>query len=302
MSRKSRFSREADLLGEKVEIANPQFRHERLYFLYVPSPLEPVNLPLVIQHCGNSIWGAGVSIARNNSKIFALELVTAGNIRFTQDGRSYLVGPGQVFVLRKGCNHSYATGPCGYAHKRIICIDGPMVGPMLSQLNFREGDVFSVSNTHRFTGFVKTAAGIFRERAPGFTARLSELAYSLLLSLGGEKKKSRYTPIVQSGLDYMHQHISRFVTLAELSGIASVSIPHFCRLFQQQVGSAPMAYFRSLRVQYARQLLISTTAQINEVARGMGYEDIAHFSTFFSRETGISPREYRRKHEGNLYQ
>jgi AraC-like DNA-binding protein len=38
------------------------------------------------------------------------------------------------------------------------------------------------------------------------------------------------------------------------------------------------------------------------VARGMGYEDIAHFSTFFSRETGMSPREFRKKRAGNVYQ
>jgi AraC-like DNA-binding protein len=302
MSRKSRFSREYDPLGEKVEIANPQLRHERLFFLYAPSPSESANLPLIIQHCGNSIWDAGVAITRNKSNFFGLELVIAGNIQFTQDGRSYLVGPGQIFVLRKGCNHSYATGPAGFAHKRIICIDGPMLGLMLSQLKLLEGDVFTVSNAHWFSEYVKSAARIFQARAPGFTANLSAIAYSLLVSLGGERKKSPYTPIVQSGLDYMHQHINRFVTLKELSGITSVSVPHFCRLFQQQVGSAPMAYFRSLRVRYARQLLIDTSTRINEVARAMGYEDIAHFSTFFSRETGESPREFRNKRTGNVYQ
>ena len=45
----------------------------------------------------------------------------------------------------------------------------------------------------------------------------------------------------------------------------------------------------------ARQLLRETKKSIMDVALDVGYTNPSHFAKLFSRETGLTPTEYRRK-------
>jgi len=42
-------------------------------------------------------------------------------------------------------------------------------------------------------------------------------------------------------------------------------------------------------------LLLNSSLQIQEIADAVGYEDVQHFSRFFKRSTGMTPKAYRRK-------
>jgi AraC-like DNA-binding protein len=281
-----------DAFGERTAVTNSNRRREWQW--NPPNDHMGLNLPIYVRHCGNSVWGAGVSIVREKSNIFGLEMVSAGTIEFTQDSRSYLVNPGDVFLLHKGRDHSYRTGPCGFAHKRFICLDGPLLPAMLSQLGLQETDVIKPAEPKAFAGFVKKAGRLCEMRPPGFLKQLSELAFSNLLYMGNEVEGNRYPAAVQAALDYMHQHINRMISLGELSRAARVSIQHLNRLFNQHLHSTPMEFFRSLKIEHACQLLSGTSARIKEIALRIGYEDPTYFSRVFTQITGVSPRKFRK--------
>jgi AraC family transcriptional regulator of arabinose operon len=285
---------DSDHWGEKVTIVNAKKRYEWFSF---PLFMEQHYL-LNVMSCGYAVWEAGVSITRTRSRIFALELVTAGDLEFTQGGKSYLVGPGQVFFLRKGMDHSYRTGPAGRVHKRILSMDGGLLDQVLMQTGLANLDVLRLQDAHVFAGFVKQAMRTYEERRPQFMRRLSELAYAVLLYLSDEQKGMHYPPAVQRALDYMYEHLASAVSLPELSQAAATSVPHLCRLFHRHLGEAPVELFRRIRVRHAASLLAGTTARIEEIAFQLGYEDIVHFSHTFSREMGLSPREFRKKQAG----
>jgi AraC-like DNA-binding protein len=50
----------------------------------------------------------------------------------------------------------------------------------------------------------------------------------------------------------------------------------------------------------ARELLLSSTRPLFEIAQECGFEDPLYFSRIFRRETGISPRGYRRGFTGTI--
>ncbi len=222
-----------------------------------------------------------------------MELVTHGSIEFTQNNRSYLAEPGQIFMLRKGSNHTYRTGPHGYAHKRILVIGGDLLSPMLAQMKMLEVDIFRPKNARNFADFIKKGAQVLQARPPGFITMLSELAYAALVYAGNEIKGHKYPSPVQLALDYMHQHLNGLPSLGEIAAKACLSTPHFCRVFHKHTGVAPMRYFRLLKIEEARNLLAYTTIPINEIALKLGYENAAYFSYFFAQETGKSPRAFR---------
>jgi len=59
--------------------------------------------------------------------------------------------------------------------------------------------------------------------------------------------------------------------------------------------NSPMQYIINLRIENARDLLLSGEVNVTEAARLSGFEDIYYFSTLFKRKTGSTPTELLRK-------
>jgi transcriptional regulator GlxA family with amidase domain len=78
--------------------------------------------------------------------------------------------------------------------------------------------------------------------------------------------------------------------------IAQSSLPPttFARRFRRATGYAPMEYVHALRVEEAKQMLETSDCSVERIGGQVGYEDTASFRRLFKRQTGLTPREYRR--------
>ena len=61
---------------------------------------------------------------------------------------------------------------------------------------------------------------------------------------------------------------------------------------------SPIDYLHRWRVRQARRLLEETGRSVTDIAGAVGFPDSGHFARVFRQETGVSPREYRRKGAG----
>ena len=82
-------------------------------------------------------------------------------------------------------------------------------------------------------------------------------------------------------------------TLANQAGYSS---DHFARVFKGVLGISPQDYIIRTRIKKAEQMLSSSTYNIENIAMKLGYCDKYFFSKQFKAKTGLSPREYRKKH------
>jgi hypothetical protein len=69
----------------------------------------------------------------------------------------------------------------------------------------------------------------------------------------------------------------------------------FDRRFRAATGYSPLAYIQALRIEEAKQLLETGSANVDAIAREVGYEDMASFRRLFRRLAGMTPGDYRRK-------
>ncbi|MEG1688441.1 MAG: helix-turn-helix domain-containing protein, partial [Hafnia sp.] len=67
------------------------------------------------------------------------------------------------------------------------------------------------------------------------------------------------------------------------------------QLFRQQTGMTISHYLRQLRLCQAKRLLRRSEYRISEIATRCGFEDSNYFSVVFTRDAGITPREYRQR-------
>jgi transcriptional regulator GlxA family with amidase domain len=107
---------------------------------------------------------------------------------------------------------------------------------------------------------------------------------------------SRLATRIQASMSFIQAGCCAKLTLSELATEASMSPSHYAHAFKEIAGVSPMRYLRDVRLQRARELLLSSgVPQVREVAFGVGFESPEHFSREFKRRFDLSPLEYARK-------
>lgn len=94
-------------------------------------------------------------------------------------------------------------------------------------------------------------------------------------------------------VDYMHAHFRETITLDELSTIACMSKYHYLRTFKSIYKCTPQRMVAELRLKKASQLLKENDQPISEIAPFLGFSELAAFTRFFSKQTGLSPKAFR---------
>ena len=92
---------------------------------------------------------------------------------------------------------------------------------------------------------------------------------------------------------YLEENYTTPITLVELSAMAGLSKYHFLRCFTRQKGITPYSYLEAVRVGRAKALLEKGTPPI-ETALLTGFHDQSHFTTFFKKLIGVTPKQYMR--------
>lgn len=83
--------------------------------------------------------------------------------------------------------------------------------------------------------------------------------------------------------------------VSELAARSGVSRAVFARRFTSAVGTAPLTYLTTWRMELAAELLRESDDTIASVAHRVGYTDSFAFSTAFKRHRGITPSHARAK-------
>ncbi len=88
----------------------------------------------------------------------------------------------------------------------------------------------------------------------------------------------------------------RQVTQNDIADVLGVSRRHVNRIFRDIYGMSFHEKLIEIRIRYAENFLISTNNTIEEIAYKVGYTSPSGFHLAFCRCVGISPGDYRRKH------
>ena len=98
---------------------------------------------------------------------------------------------------------------------------------------------------------------------------------------------------LQQAIDYIHIHLNRDLSLAELAGIVNISPTYFASLFKQAMGISPHQYVIQQRVERAKMMLKRTDLAIADIALQVGFSSQSHLTQQFKRLTGLTPKQVR---------
>lgn len=93
--------------------------------------------------------------------------------------------------------------------------------------------------------------------------------------------------------EWILKHACEGITVNELMELVPMSQHTFSKRFATLFGRTPGEEIRHVRLGHAQSYLVRTSLSIERIARLCGYDQMAKFSNFFKRETGMSASDYR---------
>lgn len=100
--------------------------------------------------------------------------------------------------------------------------------------------------------------------------------------------------VISPVLEYITKNYMTPVTIDDLADLCHLSPTHFRRKFHEIMGTAPLDFLNSTRIEEACKLLKSTDDSILSISEQAGFQSISSFNRCFSRLMGKSPKEWRR--------
>lgn len=106
-----------------------------------------------------------------------------------------------------------------------------------------------------------------------------------------------YSKLLEScaapSIRYINEYYHMPITVNQLAKIESYNVTYYNDWFKQQTGFSPSFYLRCIRINRAKELLVSTNFSVMEIAVMVGYSSNSTFTRAFHNMTGMTPKAYR---------
>ncbi len=228
------------------------------------------------------------SAADNLNRHFKIFVPSRGG-QLTADGAAVRFDSGKIITADGGRPLS-VSGTDG----TVLCIEQPLL-PAVPQI------IDEAPNS----GFKHIAAQAMHYFAsggdPAVAAALGQLAVAYISS--GLTKPARQ-PVVDAVIADVNKNFTDSTYSVE-AFIAKLPLnyDYVRKLFKRQVGMSPHAYLTGLRMNRARDILLSGVTNrysnytISQVAEACGYAEPLYFSRVFKQHFGVSPLQYAKDND-----
>lgn len=113
-----------------------------------------------------------------------------------------------------------------------------------------------------------------------------------------ESKTSQNHELCMEIVQYIKEHIhTPDLCIKTLCSEFHISQSTLSALFREKMGMTVAGYIGVLRNEYVKSLLVSTDLSISEITKQLGYSQPSSFIRQFKNAEGITPGEYRQKHQ-----
>lgn len=241
------------------------------------------------------------SFARHTHEGFAIGVIERGTETFNYRGSRHRAGKGQIILINPAEVHDgHGADKEGWAFS-IFYADSSILHRAAMELaeknvplpTFKNAVVqdskIAVKLLHLHRTLERSASKLERE-----TLLLTTFAELIVRQAGDAPsihpigQEPRAVSRVKS---YIEENYTDNVSLAELSAFANLSQFHLIRVFKKHTGLPPHAYLEQIRINRAKELLLTGTTII-DAAYELGFVDQSHLTKTFKRYAGTTPGQY----------
>ncbi|MBQ7573447.1 MAG: helix-turn-helix transcriptional regulator [Clostridia bacterium] len=232
---------------------------------------------------------------------YVIWCISKGNVYITVNKKQFIAKEGDVVFFMPGTRYTAKSdnAGCEFLYQKYIIEFGNNIN-ILSETNLSgvlSNPDISVLQSKYVDGILSLRNKVYSLNAYSlFLMFFSECIENIKgngLELFNKNVPSMAHSDIWRVMSYMGEYYYNNLDIAKLSNMAHLSEKHFIHQFKNTVGISPKQYIIQCRMRKASDMLINSDANISEIARIVGYNDIYTFSKAFKKYHDISPTEYR---------
>ena len=226
-----------------------------------------------------------------------------GTVEFRR--RRFTARKGSLIVLPPECWHRYRPDTDTGWTTLWIGFGGDLANRLVGGAGFNKGgEVRAIPDEHHFhrllADMVSDILGNGQAGVYSAAARIPLLTAALMKDEPvGEDSRFRTSELIHRAQQHMLERCGEEIDFESLASSLGITYRSFRYLFAKETGTSPLQYYLSVKLSRARNLLKSSDIPIEEIAHTLGFKTNWYFAHFFTKATGISPRDYRRTQSMN---
>jgi len=258
--------------------------------------------------CGVERCLPGYEFNCENRTGYHLHVILSGRGVLCVNGKTFSLHRGQMFVTKPGEQTWYRADehdPWVYCW---MTFDGYKAAKYIENTGLRQGVNWRecYEDPREFYSIVKELLDRPEMTLSNDIKRLSLLlSYVSLAIESGEKKKPlphhendiNTSTYVDKAVIYIQSNFAN-VKIADVARNIGINRCYLTKIFKSRMGISPQEFLMDCKLNYACKLLLETDAQIQDIARRVGYNNLLTFSKIFKGKYGVSPKNYRIQNRG----
>lgn len=260
----------------------------------ITSFISDAKMPVTVETIGITHPNPHYFIKRKHNDYYVFEYVVSGKGYIVNDGKSYEVGAGDVYILEKGLSHKYWSDKTDAYEKIFINVYGDILGEMLKAYELSGLTVFHDSGCRQYFNELLQLA-----KNNTLNDAICYEAACLLFRIINTIAEKRATGEVRSSLarqikQRLDAAVYGNITIETVAAELTVSKAQVIKKFSEVYGESPYHYYLNRKTDAAKRLLTTTGMQVSEISVSLGFSDEHYFSNLFKQKTGLSPKAYRK--------
>jgi len=112
-------------------------------------------------------------------------------------------------------------------------------------------------------------------------------------------RQTGYRSLIEQAIEYTKDRYSDSeISIAKVCSHLHISAGYFSSLFKRETKTTYVNFLLNVRMEAAKELLLTTEHKTFEIAEMVGYADPNYFSFSFKKQVGMSPKDYRSRARG----
>ncbi len=244
-------------------------------------------------------------------KVFSFTVKNYHLFHYIVSGEGYLEMNHQKYHLKKGQLFYVPPGiqPLYYPDKEDpwtylwLGFNGTSSSTFLSEAGISlESPIIKDKSDLEIKAFFE---GIYeRYQASGYLdLKCLGLAYQMidaLIALSPKRAETALSSkerIVRETKDFVANNYQFAISIDDIASSVGVTPNYLANIFAAELHCSPKRYLTQFRMDKACLLLKTKTHKIKEISLLVGYKNQLHFSSEFKKNIGVSPLDYRHRHE-----
>ena len=232
------------------------------------------------------------STAKARSERAALIIRQAGASIYTIDSKELTVDSNNALFLPAGVDYTLDVEKFGGC--TIIEFDAANSPDELSPA------LFFVGNDKEITKKITQVYNFWTLKGPAYHSKCLSEIYDVITRISNENAFSltlagKYGLIHRSVKYIEKNYTDKDLYTTELAEMSGIGETYYRNIFIAVFNTPPTKYIRQYRVDKAKELLVNTTASVEEIAEKVGFANSSYFCKVFKSLTGITPSDFAQR-------